>query len=280
MFINDYSTTDANRLACLISVVKRLREHHVPIDGVGHEMHNHIDYPAPSAVFDTIDRVAAIFPHLHQQVTELDVSVYEASDNTSNFGADGGTVPASLLAEQGWLYEKYFREFRRLKGKLEAVTIWGIADDDTWLDSFPITRLDMPLPFDTRLQAKPAYYGIVDPTQLPGYGLTFALTSQTGPQNARVLTITATNPSSGIAYNTQITGLSLEQVRGPRCWPQITPPSSYPVVLGDLAAGGSASASFSVDFEHCASEAQFKLSAPWSSATYETGKLEVPRLHP
>ena len=280
LFINDYSTTDANRLACLISVVKRLREHHVPIDGVGHEMHNHIDYPAPSAVFDTIDRVAAIFPHLHQQVTELDVSVYEASDNTSNFGADGGTVPASLLAEQGWLYEKYFREFRRLKGKLEAVTIWGIADDDTWLDSFPITRLDMPLPFDTRLQAKPAYYGIVDPTQLPGYGLTFALTSQTGPQNARVLTITATNPSSGIAYNTQITGLSLEQVRGPRCWPQITPPSSYPVVLGDLAAGGSASASFSVDFEHCASEAQFKLSAPWSSATYETGKLEVPRLHP
>ena len=95
-------------------------------------------------------------------------------------------MPPSLIAEQGWLYEKMFKVFRRLKGKLDAVTFWGMADDNTWLDSFPINRLDEPLPFDTRIQAKPAYYGMIDPTQLPGFGLSFALTSQTGPQSARV----------------------------------------------------------------------------------------------
>jgi endo-1,4-beta-xylanase len=165
LFINDYSTTDPKRLACLISVVARLRVRGIPLDGIGHEMHNHIDNPSALSMFIAIDAIATLFPHIHQQVTELDVSVYAAGDNTSNYGANGGTVPPSLIAEQGRLYERYFKVFRDLRGKLDAVTFWGFGDDNTWLDNFPIRRLDLPLPFDTRLQAKPAYWGIVDPTQ-------------------------------------------------------------------------------------------------------------------
>ena len=37
----------------------------------------------------------------------------------------------------------------------------------TWLKSFPITRLDLPLLFDEQLQAKYAYWGVVDPSKLP-----------------------------------------------------------------------------------------------------------------
>jgi len=280
LFINDYSTTDSNRLACLIRVVKELREHGVPLDGVGHEMHNHIDYPAPAAMFEAIDTVARLFPHLHQQVTELDLSVYQASDNTSNYGANGGTVPQSIISEQGWLYEKYFKEFRRLKGKLDAVTFWGFGDDDTWLDGFPINRLDLPLPFDTRLQAKPAYWGIVDPTQLPGAGMSFALTSRTGSPGARVWTITATNPSSATAYSTQINGLYLRQVQGRPCSATVVPPSAYPVVLGDIPAAGTASAAFTIDFDQCDEFAQFEVVVPWTSATYETGRFVLHRVQP
>ncbi|HUK00845.1 MAG TPA: endo-1,4-beta-xylanase [Steroidobacteraceae bacterium] len=278
LFINDYSTTDSNRLACLVSVVRRLHEAHIPLDGVGHEMHNHIDYPSASAMFTAIETIGREFPHLHQQVTELDESVYRASDNTSNYGANGGTVPPSVLASQGWLFHLYFKEFRRLKDKLDAVTFWGFGDDDTWLDSFPITRLDLPLPFDTRLQAKPAYWGIVDKTQLPGFGLSFALTSRTGPASARVWTITATNPSQGIAYSTQITGFVLRQTRGRRCSPHIA--TAVPLSLGDIAAGASATAAFTINFGSCEKNAAFKLEAPWSSATYETGTLIEPDERP
>ncbi len=42
----------------------------------------------------------------------------------------------------------------------------GLADDDTWLDTFPVTRKDAPLLFDTRLQAKDAYWGVVDPSRI------------------------------------------------------------------------------------------------------------------
>jgi endo-1,4-beta-xylanase len=268
LFINDYSTADPNRLACLVSVIQDLKSRGIPIDGVGHEMHNDINYPSVAAVVNAIDTIAADFPGINQQITEMDISVYNAGDTTSNYG---NSIPPSVLAEEGWLYEQYFLAFRQLKGKISGVTIWGMADDDTWLDSFPVNRTDYPLPFDMNLQAKPAYWGIVDPTQLPGFGMTFLVTNKTGAQNARVWTLTATNGTVGPAYTTQITNFTLTQTSGAACTPVITPPSSFPVSLGDIPAGGSASASFTINFTGCANLARFTMSVPWSSATYDTG---------
>jgi endo-1,4-beta-xylanase len=280
LFFNDYSTTDPNRLQCMIRLVRYLRRNNIPLDGVGHEMHNHIDNPSPYSMYWAIDRIHRLFPGLHEQVTELDESVYSASDNTSNYGANGGSVPESIIAEQGWLYKDYFDVFRRLKGKLDAVTFWGMADDDTWLDSFPIDRLDAPLPFDQLLQAKPAYWGIVDDTQLPGYGMTLALSGQSGGAQSQTWTITATNPSEATAYNTEINGAFLFQVRGWPCGATLTPPSKYPVALGNVGAGGSASASFTVQFQRCRNDARFVLFAPWSANVYEMGTLVEKDLQP
>jgi len=291
LFINDFNTDETPRLNCLIQVVKDLRSRGIPIDGVGHESHNHVNFPSPESIAQSIETFHKALPNLKQQITEFDVSVYQANDNTSNFGANGGTVPASIIAEQGWYYAALFDRLRHLKGKLDAFTFWGFADDDTWLDTFPITRLDEPLPFDQRLQAKPAYYGIVDRKQLPGFGLSFALTAQTGPSSARVFTIVATNPSSGIAYNTQLTSFTVFQDIGQHdggryfdkgsdkgnhsCAPQVLSPSTFPASLGDIPAGGSATITVTVNFGTCPKNAQFDLSAPWSSATYETGRLFV-----
>lgn len=274
LFINEYNT-DSNKLPCLLTVLQDLQNRGIPFDGVGHQEHNHLNFPSPSGIVNAVNTIANMFPGLHQEITELDFSVYQASDNTSNYGANGGTMPPSILAEQGWLYEQFFIGLRQLSGKLDAVTFWGMADDDTWLDSFPINRLDMPLPFDTGLQAKPAYWGIVDPTQLPGFGLSFTISSKTGTQNARIWTLTATNGSAGPAYATQILGFTLTQVSGAACTPVITPPSSYPVVLGDIPVNGSASASFTIDFTGCATLARFAMSVPWSSAVYDTGTFAL-----
>jgi endo-1,4-beta-xylanase len=62
LFINDYSTTDPTRLACLVKVVRELRERGVPIDAIGHEMHNAINYPTPESMATAIDTVARISP--------------------------------------------------------------------------------------------------------------------------------------------------------------------------------------------------------------------------
>jgi endo-1,4-beta-xylanase len=273
LFINEYSTADPNRLACLVKVVRELRERGVPVNAIGHEMHNAINYPSPQSMLKAIGTVALNFPGIDQQVTELDMSVYNAGDTASNYG---NSIPPSVLAEQGWLYKQYFDVFRLLRGQISAVTIWGMADDDTWLDSFPVSRTDYPLPFDMGLQAKPAYWGIVDPTKLPGYGLSFTAATQTGTGGTSTVTLTATNGNVGPAYATQISSFTLTQIWGPPCSPKITPPSAFPILLGDIATGGKASAAFTVSTTGCSPLAQFILTAPWSSAVYHTGTFISP----
>jgi endo-1,4-beta-xylanase len=267
LFLNEYSTADPNRLACLVQVVQDLRSRGIPLDGIGHEMHNAINYPSTAAMVHAIDTVADHFPGIDQQITELDVSVYNAGDTTSNYS---NNIPASVLAEQGWLYKQYFDAFRELKGTISAVTIWGMADDDTWLDSFPVARTDYPLPFNMQLQAKPAYWGIVDPSKLPGYGLAFTSSNRKTAPGKLMLTLTATNGTAGPAYNTQINNITLWQTEGRRCNPVVTP-STFPVSLGDIATSGSGAAEFTIDFGSCSEFSGFILQVPWSSSTYETG---------
>ena len=52
------------------------------LDGVGHEMHNAINYPSPSTRWSTRSTLSPMtFPGIEQQVTEFDVSVYNAGDS-------------------------------------------------------------------------------------------------------------------------------------------------------------------------------------------------------
>lgn len=273
LFINEYSTADPNRLACLVKVVRELRERGVPVNAIGHEMHNAINYPTPQSMLTAIGTVAFNFPGIDQQVTELDMSVYNAGDTASNYG---NSIPPSVLAEQGWLYKQYFDVFRLLRGQISSVTFWGMADDDTWLDSFPVSRTDYPLPFDMGLQAKPAYWGVVDPTHLPGYGLKFTASTQPGTAGSSSVTLTATNGNVGPAYATRITNFTLTQIWGPPCSPKITAPSAFPISLGDIATSGAASATFTVNASGCSPFSEFVLTAPWISSVYHTGTFVSP----
>ncbi len=268
LYINDYSTADPNRLACFVQVVNDLRSRGIPLDGVGHEMHNAINYPSVNAMVNAINTIADDFPGIEQQVTEYDESVYNAGDSHSNYG---NNIPPSVLAEQGWLYADTFDAFKSLAGKINRVTIWGMADDDTWLDSFPVNRTDYPLPFDHTLQAKPAYWGIVDKSQLPGYGMTITSSVVAGKADTRTITLTATNGHVGTAWGMQINSLTLTQVSGPSCTPHITAGPSFPVVLGDMPADGTASASVTFRINGCNPNAKWTLTAPWTANVYENG---------
>ncbi len=259
LFVNDYNTQDPARRTALYNLVTGMQSRGVPIDGIGHEMHSNIQYPSAQSIIDAVNLFSSI--GLDNEITELDMSIY--TDSTSKYT----TVPDSILAEQGYRYRDYFQAFRELKGKISSLTLWGLADDNTWLDTTPITRLDMPLLFDTKLQAKPAYWGVVDPSQLPGSGLTGSIASKSGTPNARTWTITMSNPGPGIAYATQITGFTLTQTAPahPVCTPVIKSPAPFPIVLGDIAAGGSANASFVIDFTGCSGIARFSLNVPYNS---------------
>ena len=45
--------------------------------------------------------------------------------------------------------------------------MWGVADNHTWLSSFPVVRNNAPLLFDTSGNPKAAFWAVVDPTFVP-----------------------------------------------------------------------------------------------------------------
>ena len=51
--------------------------------------------------------------------------------------------------------------------------------------------------------------------------------------------------------------------------------TTFPVMLGDIAASSSASLTVTLNFASCDANVRFRVKAPWSSATYETGVLET-----
>ncbi|GAB3423863.1 endo-1,4-beta-xylanase [Flindersiella endophytica] len=163
LYINDYGTEAPRKRQALYSVVARLRAAGVPIDGVGHQLHINSDRQSVAEVEATFRLFASL--GVEQQVTELDISAY------TNFVESSPAVSAETLAEQGYRYRDLFDLFRRYRSALTTVTIWGMSDGGTWLRSFPFPRLDWPLLFDEDLQAKPAYWGVVDPAHLPALDL-------------------------------------------------------------------------------------------------------------
>ena len=161
LFINDYNTNVPAKRDALYELVADLRAEGIPIDGVGHQMHINVDWPSVAETEAMLQKFVPL--GVEQQITEMDVSIYR--DNGENFPAP----PADRLLEQAYVYRDMMALFREYAEEITSVTLWGLADDNTWLDSFPVTRKDAPLLFDTDLQAKSAYWGVVDPSRItPG----------------------------------------------------------------------------------------------------------------
>ena len=59
--------------------------------------------------------------------------------------------------QQGYLYAELFRIFKKYSDHIVRVTFWGMDDGTSWRASMNPTL------FDRNLQAKPAYYGVIDP---------------------------------------------------------------------------------------------------------------------
>lgn len=162
LLLNDYGETDPQKRQCMYNVVRDLREAGVPVEGIGMQFHINIESPTPAEVERTIQMFASLGVELH--VTEFDMSIYTSATEAYQSAAE---VPEDLLIRQGHRYKEIFNVFKRYAEHIKSITFWGMADDHTWLTNRPIPRVDMPLLFDQQQQAKYAYWGVVDPSQLP-----------------------------------------------------------------------------------------------------------------
>lgn len=172
--INDYNleSSPAKREA-MYQLVKAMKARGVPVDVVGLQGHISLYGPSVEDFRTAIRRYASL--GVKVQVTELDMSIYSG-------GAEGKKEPTKeILDRQARRYAELFQMFREeaTAGRLDMVMFWGPSDDSTWLDNFPVPgRPDAPLLFDRKLQAKPAFWAIVDPTMVPASTLPVAKRTQ------------------------------------------------------------------------------------------------------
>ncbi len=148
LFYNDYGGEALNAKADRIyDLVRDLRQHGVPIDGVGLQMH--ISAAAPpdaSSVAANMSRLASL--GLRVNISEMDVRLRDVP----------GTQAAKLDVQKG-VYHSIVGVCVA-EPACDAVTFWGFTDAHTWIDA--TFGADDPLLFDEQYAPKPAFYGVLN----------------------------------------------------------------------------------------------------------------------
>ncbi|PYV44178.1 MAG: hypothetical protein DMG94_13760 [Acidobacteria bacterium] len=228
---NDYNTTISAKRNFIYNWLKGAIARDVPIDCVGNQFHNNISFPiddqgsvsSKQSVIDTLNLFATLTSTagvpIVNEVTEFDMSLYRYGQCSQMFYSDYDDLLAgdtTNLINEGYRYRDYFQIFKNLKNEIDSVTIWGLGDDDSWLNPSQntagcagVTAADAPLPFDAYLQHKYAYTGIVNPLALPGANLVTTVTASSGTVSSgrpESFVITVANQGPNDAANLTFTG--------------------------------------------------------------------------
>lgn len=167
LIINEYGAESAGRKQDeLYNLIERLLVAGVPVDGVGLQTHISMYNPDVKRFEATIERFSELKkynPDFTVQITELDVSIYK-SDNDEEIA-----ITSDVLLQQAYRYQELFDLLKEqtAKGNIDMTLVWGVTDNDSWLDNFPVEgRENAPLLFDRNLKAKPAYWALVDSSSI------------------------------------------------------------------------------------------------------------------
>ncbi|MCL3862450.1 endo-1,4-beta-xylanase [Actinotalea sp. K2] len=154
LFLNDYDTDYPGKRRAMAQVVQDLLDQGVPIDGVGHQLHVNLDRPV-ERIGQTLDELASL--GVRQAVTELDVALAAP-------GRPGSGLPTpELLEEQAAYYGQVMDLLVARSADIDTVSVWGVHDGRSWLRTWRESRrLEAPLLFDDELQAKPAFWAVVE----------------------------------------------------------------------------------------------------------------------
>lgn len=173
LYYNDYSMFLEGRRKGVVSMVRKLQENGVKIDGIGMQGHLNIDYPALSDFENSLLAFSAL--GVKVMITEMEISVLPAPKQTR--GAEVSTrftynkqldpyakgLPKDKELLLGQRYKDFFALFLKHRDKIDRVTVWGVTDGDSWKNNWPVPgRTDYPLLFDRNYRPKSFVADIID----------------------------------------------------------------------------------------------------------------------
>lgn len=166
LYINDYSMFKPGRRETICRIVKELKAKGCRIDGIGMQSHNGLEYPDLAEYEKSIDAFAAC--GVKVMITELDLNMlpnpksFGGADISQKYAFDKMMNPyPNGLDKAGQKafddrYLAFFNIYNRHRSQISRITLWGVTDDFSWLNNWPIKgRTNYPLLFDRNYKAKP-----------------------------------------------------------------------------------------------------------------------------
>lgn len=170
---NDYNIEREDKRNATVEMLKKHLKRGTPIHGVGIQGHINIDTPSIADIEKSILAFADLGLRVH--FTELDIDVlplvwdlptaeistrFEYRPERDPFKGGLTQEMSDRLARR---YEDLFKLFIKHADKIDRITLWGVSDDATWLNGFPIPgRTSHPLLFDRNKQPKDAYFRVAN----------------------------------------------------------------------------------------------------------------------
>ena len=172
LMYNDYNNEQEGKRNATIEMLKRLQKRNVPIHGLG--MQAHVGLASDMKIFeDSIIAYSQLGLRIH--LTELDIDVLPSVWNlpvaeiSTRFEYKPERdpyikgLPKEIDEQLAKAYETLFKILIKHQDKVDRVTFWGVSDDASWLNGFPIPgRTNYPLLFDRNKQPKSAYFRLLD----------------------------------------------------------------------------------------------------------------------
>jgi endo-1,4-beta-xylanase len=148
----DDSGVNLIKINSIVSLVTKLKNKNIPIDGVGLQLHINI-HTNQDSITVALQKLAAT--GLKIQISALDVSINPNNDPNI-------VLTDSLQAEQAAKYQFVAQTYIGTipKAQRYGITTWDVSDADSWIPVF-FKRKDWPLPFDMTYKKKPAYYALL-----------------------------------------------------------------------------------------------------------------------
>jgi len=161
LYYNDFNLSDdSNKLAAVLEMAKDFQARSVPINGIGFQMHIHMDWPSTDAIRSSFQKVVDL--GLKVKITELDIP-YHNPHGGGDPKYPGYTV--EFAEAQKKRYCEVVKTYMDTvpEEKRGGLTIWGLTDGSSWLNStFFNGNQSWPLLFSDDLQPKPAMMGVAD----------------------------------------------------------------------------------------------------------------------
>jgi endo-1,4-beta-xylanase len=147
LLMNDFNNEVANSTSdAMYQKMKEMKQHGVPIDGIGMQMHlDGNNPPKRQDVIYNMQRFAALGVGVY--VTEFDVTMQ-----------DFHGTPEEKEIRQAFIYHDMLRACIE-SNVCKSFALLGVTDKETWYNELCCPASD-PLPFDDNYQPKPAFWAM------------------------------------------------------------------------------------------------------------------------